>query len=167
MWSRSAGAAAGSKCGVFFLEEPGAWGGGEDAFERMFVCGEPRRGERSEREGRPAAALRPWQASLFLLAVADPPVCRRDLVDLVELRGPAPVPGIRTGVVFGKTGCRVMGQALDNERGFASSAGGVVCGFCLDMGRRTTNFIGGVWFLRWHLVNGRLCPLSTLTSRAG
>ena len=49
--------------GVFFEEELGAWGGGEDAFGRMFLCGECRRGEQSERERRPVAALRPRQVS--------------------------------------------------------------------------------------------------------
>ena len=116
---------------------PGA--GARSVSEGCFIFGGCRRGERSEREGRPVAALSPRQTSLFLLAAADPPVCRRDLFDLVVLRGPAPAPGIRMGVVSGKAGCRVMGQALDNGRGFAGSACSVVCRFCLDMGQKRTS----------------------------
>ena len=60
-------------------------------------------------KGGGRAALRPRHASFFLLAAADPPVCRRDLVGLVVLRGLASAPGIRMGVVSGKAGCRVVG----------------------------------------------------------
>ena len=72
---------------------------------------EPWRGERSEREGRPVAALRPRRTEPYLLLgpPRPPPICGLDLVHLVVLRGPAPAPGIRVGVVSGGAGCRVLG----------------------------------------------------------
>ena len=68
LWPGPAGAAAGGKRETFFRDELGAWGGGEEDPGGCCMVDEPRRGERSEREGRPVAdRSRPRRAEPYLL----------------------------------------------------------------------------------------------------
>ena len=115
----------------FFREELGAWGGGEEDPGECFIENEPRRGERSEREGRPVAALsRPRRAEPYLLL--GPPRPRRVVggtwLTWWGSEVPHRRPGIREGVVSGGAGCRVQGEALDKGEGSAVPPAGVVPG---------------------------------------
>ena len=89
---------------------------------------ELRRGERSEREGRPVAdRSRPRQVSRLGL---DCQRTRRFVggtwLTWWSSEVPHRRPGIREGVVSGGAGCRVQGEALDKGKGAAAPPAGVV-----------------------------------------
>ena len=128
LWSGPAGAAAGGKREDVFFWKSGAPGAGARRIPGgCFTEVEPRRGERSEREGRPgghpeAAAGEPLGARLL----ADPLIYGRGLVDLVGLRGPVPAPGDPGGCCFRRGRLPRLWEALDKEKGSAAPPAGVV-----------------------------------------